>query len=557
MEDVLADSVKQSDISSDRSTEDLFIGVMAPIGAEKDSVIENLELQLQEQFGYQTKILKLSKYIKEKYPSVFNNQQTESSCKFCEIRNKIIFGTQYRKSTNDPSILVKNAIAEIRSLPNKDSNFGRRRDEKRRVFIFDQLKRREEIEFLSNLYGKAFFIISIYCPSEQRMKRISRQINRSNSFALELMELDQSEKDYFSSMSECSSCRGNKNHSPLSEDLERDFGQELREIFSQADLFVSDKEFEKNISRFLDLIFGSPKEFPTSEEHAMYLAFVAATRSADLSRQVGAALLNESGEIIGVGSNDVPKAGGGIYDRNAFLSEGSFGHDSNGKRISEIAENVADTLIKEKLISETTDKISITNAILKKSEVKSLTEFHRAVHGEMQAILSATRAGISPRNGTLYVTTFPCHNCAKHIISAGIRTVIFVEPYPKSLAERLHQDAISVVEDGSMILDKVNVRPFLGIGPRRFLDLFSMNLSSGTVLIRKKGFEFKRYIRKSSQMRFALAFSPDNLEILAEEKFLLQFKNQLEQLIKQRKDSDGNRGDSLNEIINIFQQLVS
>ena len=44
-------------------------------------------------------------------------------------------------------------------------------------------------------------------------------------------------------------------------------------------------------------------------------------------------------------------------------------------------------------------------------------------HAEMEALLSCARSGVSTRGATLYSTTFPCHNCAKHIIAAGVARV--------------------------------------------------------------------------------------------------------------------------------------
>jgi len=45
----------------------------------------------------------------------------------------------------------------------------------------------------------------------------------------------------------------------------------------------------------------------------MYLAYAASLRSGDLSRQVGAALIDANGDLLDVGCNDVPKYGGGLY----------------------------------------------------------------------------------------------------------------------------------------------------------------------------------------------------------------------------------------------------
>jgi len=84
----------------------------------------------------------------------------------------------------------------------------------------------------------------------------------------------------------------------------------------------------------------------------------------------------------------------------------------------------------------------------------------------------------------MYTTTFPCHNCAKHIVSAGIQRVVYVEPYPKSKAASLFPDTIAI--DEPFREDKVVFDVFRGMGPRRFFDLFSMRLSSGYEVVRKR-----------------------------------------------------------------------
>ena len=60
----------------------------------------------------------------------------------------------------------------------------------------------------------------------------------------------------------------------------------------------------------------------------------------------------------------------------------------------------------------------------------------------MDALLSAARSGAKTGGTRLYVTTFPCHNCARHIVSAGVGEVRTFEPYLKSQAIPLHGDAI-------------------------------------------------------------------------------------------------------------------
>src|SRR5205814_10484559 len=120
-----------------------------------------------------------------------------------------------------------------------------------------------------------------------------------------------------------------------------------------------------------------------------------------------------------------------------------------------------------------------------KSSLRWITEYGRAVHGEMEAILTCARLGISVHGNYLYVTTFPCHNCTRHIIASGIRRVYYVEPYPKSKAHYLHSDAMCFDEDEAARKGKIPFLPYVGIGPRRYLDFFSMDLSSGTRIERK------------------------------------------------------------------------
>lgn len=109
-------------------------------------------------------------------------------------------------------------------------------------------------------------------------------------------------------------------------------------------------------------------------------------------------------------------------------------------------------------------------AQLVKTPVKDLIEYSRSIHAEMEAIVSAARSG-KPGivGGTLYTTTFPCHNCARHIVAAGISKVYYVEPYAKSLALELHSDSIGVVEGEK---GKCAFLQYEGIGPDSVLKLF-------------------------------------------------------------------------------------
>jgi deoxycytidylate deaminase len=88
----------------------------------------------------------------------------------------------------------------------------------------------------------------------------------------------------------------------------------------------------------------------------------------------------------------------------------------------------------------------------------------------MHAIINAGQAaGSRLKGGKLFVTTYPCHSCARHIIAAGISEVYFIEPYRKSLALKLHSDAITEDENDT---EKVRLLAYDGVAPVRFLSLF-------------------------------------------------------------------------------------
>ncbi|MCI0182602.1 MAG: ComE operon protein 2 [Acidibacillus sp.] len=53
----------------------------------------------------------------------------------------------------------------------------------------------------------------------------------------------------------------------------------------------------------------------------------------------------------------------------------------------------------------------------------------RTVHAESNAILQCAKFGVSTRDADLYVTHFPCLQCTKQIIQAGIAKVIYAEEY--------------------------------------------------------------------------------------------------------------------------------
>lgn len=64
-------------------------------------------------------------------------------------------------------------------------------------------------------------------------------------------------------------------------------------------------------------------------------------------------------------------------------------------------------------------------------------ELCRGLHAEQNAIIQAARYGIDISGASIYVTAQPCVVCAKMLINAGIKEVIYKDPYPDKLSQEL------------------------------------------------------------------------------------------------------------------------
>ncbi|HLR64522.1 MAG TPA: ComE operon protein 2 [Pseudogracilibacillus sp.] len=66
----------------------------------------------------------------------------------------------------------------------------------------------------------------------------------------------------------------------------------------------------------------------------------------------------------------------------------------------------------------------------------------RTVHAEANAILQCAKFGVATKDTTIYVTHFPCLQCCKQIIQAGIKEIIYEHDYRNhELAEQLFQES--------------------------------------------------------------------------------------------------------------------
>ena len=73
-------------------------------------------------------------------------------------------------------------------------------------------------------------------------------------------------------------------------------------------------------------------------------------------------------------------------------------------------------------------------------------EICRGIHAEQNAIIQAALHGVSTEGSTLYCTNQPCTQCAKMLINAGVKRIVYAGEYPDELARQLLKEAELVVE---------------------------------------------------------------------------------------------------------------
>ncbi|HEY0090340.1 MAG TPA: dCMP deaminase family protein [Candidatus Lokiarchaeia archaeon] len=140
-------------------------------------------------------------------------------------------------------------------------------------------------------------------------------------------------------------------------------------------------------------------------EYFMTIAEVVSQRSTCIKRKVGAVLIKES-HIISTGYNGAPSG---------------FKHCT------------ADTCVRKNLKSGENPELC------------------RGVHAEINCIIQAAIHGTSIEgNTTLYSTTFPCMNCLKLIIGAGIKKLVYKEGY--DMENKVKEE---MVKESNLIIEKL------------------------------------------------------------------------------------------------------
>jgi len=400
----------------------------------------------------------IKKHAKKVDPTFEEKELSDPANRYLKLQS---LGNELRKKYGN-EILGQLAIEyiSIDRQKRKESEKHKRGQESedkhtyRVAYLIDSLKHPDEVSIQRAVYRNMFFLFGIFCAVEVRRQNLKDE-NIKGTDAEQIMINDKKQAE--------------------------EFGQKLIETLKYADIFINNTHSSEitRVERFVKLILGDKSINPTVDEYAMYIAQSAALRSSCLSRQIGAAILSEKGEIISTGYNDVPQKGGGLcksddgIDDNRCVKKWNHCYSDNYK--DKIKKDINDIIASA--LGDKDKSSKITEEIISETRIKDLIEFSRAVHAEMEAILSSCRSGMSPKGGTLYCTTFPCHTCARHIISVGIKKLFFIEPYEKSLAMEMYRDEIELEPTNPHgEHKKVVFSHFEGVAPRQYINFYEADV---------------------------------------------------------------------------------
>ncbi|WNM59314.1 hypothetical protein [Candidatus Nitrospira allomarina] len=259
---------------------ELFFGLAGAIGTDLGAVSRGL-IKALEFVNYDSRII----HIIEEIHQIDQYRSLEETAKLQRYREHMNAGDDFREKLKLQDGLARMAIVSIREKHRAPNNEDCRTPNEpykplsNTAFILRSFKRPEEVSLFRKVYGKSFFLISAYTPRETRIQNLASELASSH---------------YDSNVSkyrEHAETLVNRDE----EDLYKDYGQKVRDTFPEADFFVDAQKashIKDSILRFIEILFGNTFLTPTRMEYAMFHAKAAEYRSAELGRQVGAAIIN-------------------------------------------------------------------------------------------------------------------------------------------------------------------------------------------------------------------------------------------------------------------------
>jgi len=403
----------------------IVIGVTGSFGSGCTTISEVLT----EDFGFIR--YSLSDTLKEKWSDGGKEKSVETALRH-ELQD---LGNQLRREKSH-GFLAEETFSKVV----KD---GKRKEN----LIFDSIRNTAEITFFRAEFPN-FYVIAVDCTEGDRWERVREKYEKKNMAYADFSRDDQRDK--------------NEEGIP--------YGQQVALCVDEADYLVRNDNdpmitTETAIKRTLsDKLYDPINLFkgelrpPTPQEAYMSTAYSASLMSQCIKRQVGAVIVDKLGAVVSIGYNENP-----MPIKPCYLQFGDCYREI-------VAENVMGTVKNCPFCNKQLDGLSypyvcphcgenIYRKIVRDRAISRCT----ALHAEERAIINAPRIDLN--DSTLYVTTFPCFNCAQKILDAGIETVYYVESYPDV-------DSIHLFELSKKMGGTIRILKFEGVKARAYFKLF-------------------------------------------------------------------------------------
>jgi len=469
---------------------------------EKTKIIDNLRSRISGEYSDITNLKRLSRLISNRNFSQFSEQDfndfevylkrigktrshISSWISDSELVGELLqdWGDNLRRRGNPFDYLPTNgsSLNTIFALAEEANNvikFYRSRDRKTmaknpriKQFVIEAFRNPYEVEYFRNRYYE-FYLISLFANYEIRKDRKKFSFSR-----------DQRDRG---------------------EDLatEEYYKQNVSECVRLSDIAFNNEDSQSDLYEKLLTYFALIKQpgcfAPEWTETAMHMAYSMSVRSSCICRQVGSVIEGSNGYIVGAGWNDVGAGQIGCGYRHyedfknldeSVLISNPPGDEEFRRWLVMYGSSDGDSFCYKDKYSEYTirkklkkiekdrpeefkkpgrkEKKYLAQYLQKELNVKMM-QYCRALHAEENAILqTSVVGGMGLRGSIIYSTTFPCELCAKKIYQAGIKKIIYTEPYPRSISKDVF------FQDGTR---KIDFEQFEGVKSQSYFRLYKSTI---------------------------------------------------------------------------------
>jgi deoxycytidylate deaminase len=212
--------------------------------------------------------------------------------------------------------------------------------------------------------------------------------------------------------------------------------------------------FFYKIKHYIELMRDPKYRQPTYKELYMHIAYAVSLKSSCNKRHVGAIIVSAGipeSYVLATGCNDVP-IGAPICAELGGRSNPQFcakdDYELQTLRTMKYCPGCGAEMELSSIETVGFRCPKCNKRLPRDFTPGKLLDLCRAVHAEESAILQAVKLGSSSLSGAeLYTTTFPCLLCCKSIINAGIKKIVYREPYPMD-------ESIKMLRDCGITLEK-------------------------------------------------------------------------------------------------------